>query len=141
MLADSIAPGADSDSDGMADAFEYLYLSGLGANPGVDGEGDGMTNLDEYLNGTNPASATDSLRVTMYSTTAGGGSSFLAWTSNASRLYRIETRTDLHSAWTHDPTFGLITPDIGLGTSRTVTAISAAKRFYRVRAIRPLSPP
>ncbi len=33
VQTDTIAPGIDTDGDGMADAFEYLYLGGLGALP------------------------------------------------------------------------------------------------------------
>ncbi len=57
VQTDTIAPGIDTDSDGMADAFEFLYLGGLGALPNLDSDGDGMTNVQEYLEGTNPTLA------------------------------------------------------------------------------------
>ncbi|HEY0724232.1 MAG TPA: hypothetical protein VGD41_09650, partial [Pyrinomonadaceae bacterium] len=143
VKTDFIAPGLDTDGDGMADAFETLYLGGLAALPNLDADGDGMTNQQEYLEGTNPALATDRLRITLYSTNPGGTSSPLTWTSNLSRLYQIEVNpsVDLNPAgWVNDLTFGVITPDVGATTSRTATSAPGNKRFYRVRAIRPLVP-
>jgi len=50
-------PCADSDHDGMPNAWEVKY--GLNPNNASDGpadaDGDGYTNLEEYLNGTDPA--------------------------------------------------------------------------------------
>jgi len=140
VQTDTIAPGIDTDSDGMADAFEFLYLGGLAANPNLDSDGDGMSNLQEYLEGTNPALPNDRLRITLYSTNPGGSSSSITWTSTARRLYQIEVNPDLNPlSWTNDLTFGVITPD-GTSTTRNVTSVAGPKRFYRVRAIRPLSP-
>lgn len=143
VKTDFVAPGLDTDADGMADAFEFLFLGGLAGLPNVDTDGDGMTNQQEYLEGTNPALATDRLRVTVYSTNPGGTNSLLTWTSTLARLYQIEVNpsADLNPlSWTNDLTFGVITPDIGASTSRNVTSISGPKRFYRVRSIRPLVP-
>lgn len=52
---DSLEPGtpcADSDNDGLPDAFEALYPRSESRNSDVDG--DGYTALEEYLNGTRP---------------------------------------------------------------------------------------
>lgn len=142
VQTDFVAKGRDTDLDGLADAFEFLYLGGLGGDPSLDTDGDGMTNLDEYQNGTIANSANDRLRITNFSTTVGGTSSMITWAGTAARLYRIETNPDLDPLnWTNDPTFGVITPDAGNATNRTVLAATAAKRFYRVRAVRPLPPP
>ncbi len=141
LQTDTVAPGADSDADGMADAFEFLYLAGLGGDPSGDADGDGTTNLDEYLNGTSPTVATDTLRITAFSASMHGTNASLTWTSNASRLYRIQMTLDLTSRWADDPTLGIIVPDAGVQTSRTITAFPSNTRFYRVRAIRPLSSP
>ncbi len=100
-----------------------------------------MSDVQEYLEGTNPTNPSDRFRITIFNTNPGGTSSLLTWTSTAARLYQIEVNPDfLPNNWTNDPTFGIITPDVGATTSRALTATSAAKRFYRVRAIRPLLP-
>jgi hypothetical protein len=141
LKTDSIAMGVDSDGNSIADAWEYLYFGGLlGAAANQDADGDGMTNLQEYLEGTNPLLAGDRLRITVYSTNAGGTNSLLTWTSTTGRLYTIETSPDLSpNSWINDTTFSYpISPDQGTLTTRTVIQSTATKRFFRVRAIRPL---
>jgi hypothetical protein len=143
VKTDFVAPGLDTDADGMADAFEFLYLGGLAALPNVDTDGDGMTNRQEYLEGTDPSLPSDRLRITIYTTNPGGANSLITWSSNLSRLYQIEVNTNTNLdplAWTNDLTFGVITPDVGQTTSRNVTSSPSSKRFYRVRSIRPLVP-
>ena len=54
VQTDTIAPGIDTDGDGMADAFEYQYFGSLAMNGTADSDGDGMSDLQEYLEGTNP---------------------------------------------------------------------------------------
>ena len=44
----------DTDSDGMADAWEQANFTNLAAQPGADADGDGYTNLDEFLGNSNP---------------------------------------------------------------------------------------
>src|SRR2546423_369809 len=45
---------ADSDHDGLGDAWELQYFGNLSANPNDDPDHDGLTNLQEYHAGTNP---------------------------------------------------------------------------------------
>ncbi|MBN1852338.1 MAG: pectate lyase [Pirellulales bacterium] len=47
---------ADTDHDGMPDAWEkqYNFDPNQGSDPSEDSDGDGYTNVEEYLNGTNP---------------------------------------------------------------------------------------
>jgi hypothetical protein len=57
----SAAAPADTDNDGMPDAWEIRY----GLNPhdpadaALDSDGDGYTNIEEYINGTNPQQFVD----------------------------------------------------------------------------------
>lgn len=141
VQTDSVLPGRDADGDGIADAFERTHFGLAGTNPNADSDGDGTSDLEEYLNGTNPLLPNDRLRVTQFSTDGGGTNSLITWTSTPSRLYRIEVKANMTDLdWAPDATFGVITPNVGPETSRTVTASAATRRFYRVRAIRPLLP-
>jgi hypothetical protein len=54
VKSDSIAPGADTDADGIADAFEYQYFGGTDADPDADSDTDGTTNKQEYTDKTDP---------------------------------------------------------------------------------------
>ena len=142
LKTDTIAPGIDTNVIGIPDAWQYLYFGGLGVDPNADPDGDGMTNLQEYLAGTNPLLATDQLRIITFATNNTGTSASLMWASTVARLYAIETRTDLITgSWTLDPNFGSgFAPDAGSMTTRALVETSGPKRFFRVRAIRPLSP-
>lgn len=48
------ADSADSDGDGLPDAWEQLFFDGLAQTPAGDPDGDGLSNLDENTNTTNP---------------------------------------------------------------------------------------
>lgn len=143
LVTQSIPAGADADSDGLTDAWELERAGNLTTfTLDGDADGDGITDLGEYLNGTDPTSPGSALRITEFSTNSDGTSSLLTWTSTPARFYSIETTTDLVAVpFTLDPNFGApFAPDPGTQTTRSLTAAPGAKRFYRVRAIRPLAP-
>jgi hypothetical protein len=56
---EAIVAFADTDSDGLPDAWETDFFGGLGVvnDPHDDYDGDGISNWEEYLSGTNPLSA------------------------------------------------------------------------------------
>jgi hypothetical protein len=140
VQTDHILAGVDSDSDGIADAFEYQNWGDLTtANGSTDADKDGISDKDEYLDGTSPVISTDRLRITVFATNSDGTSSPITWTSTTARLYVIETKPDLFAAmWAPDPTFGIpFAPDSGTSTMRTATASTATKRFYRVDSCLP----
>ncbi len=141
VQTDHIAMGVDSNGNGIPDAWEYLYFGGLlgAGGQNLDADGDGITNLQEYLDGTNPLVRTDALRITAFASNSGGTSSNVTWTSNAARLYIIETNTDLLSMFNPDTIFGTpFAPDAGSSTSKVLVESLANKRFFRVRSVRPL---
>jgi hypothetical protein len=45
---------ADSDSDGLPDAWELQYFGNLNQGPNDDPDGDGITNIQEFYEGRNP---------------------------------------------------------------------------------------
>lgn len=54
VQTDTIDPGADTDGDGLPDAYEYIYFGNLDMNGGGDADGDGEDNLSEFRAGTVP---------------------------------------------------------------------------------------
>ncbi len=140
MQTDTIAAGIDTDRNGLADAWEYLYFGNIGVNPNADANGDGMSNFQEYLTGNSPVAPNSGLRVTAISFDPAHANSLITWTSNTVHFYTVETTTNLVAGpWT-DSGLGTIIPDSGVATTRTVSNAGQTKRFYRIRAIRPLLP-
>ena len=148
VQTDTIRPGFDDDMDGMADAFEWQYFDGLGMTAATDTDGDGMTDVQEYLNGTDPTLPGDRLRIISIAITArdvANTSTQLLWASTLSRLYAIDTTTDLTNpaSWADlglDSGPNSVVPSVGTSTSRTVNTPTVPARFFRVRAVRPLAP-
>jgi hypothetical protein len=139
VQTDTIANGADTDSDGMADAWERIYFGSTAANPGDDPDGDGATNAQEYAAGTDPNNGADALVITSYNIAPGGTNVALTWQSVPTRNYRIEQTLNLAPATWLDSGLGLIASG-GASTSATFTVTNAPMRFYHVRALRPLAP-
>jgi hypothetical protein len=139
VQTDAIPRGPDSDASGLPDAWERSYFGHLGVNPKADTDGDGMSNLDEYFAGTNPTNPSDNLRITNDTFSPGGTLANLTWTSVPTRYYYIWRTPALSpSTWT-DSGLGLIAPD-GLSTTRSFSETSLPVRFFRVQAVRPLTP-
>jgi hypothetical protein len=140
VQTDFIVPGLDTDGDGIADAWELTYTNSLaGFGPGSDADGDGATDKDEYLAGTHPLNPASVLAITAYSSLPDGTLPSLTWNSVMTRQYRILKRLDLTTPVWFDSGLGLIAPD-GATTTRSFADTNAPQRFYRVQAIKPLSP-
>jgi hypothetical protein len=138
VQSDTIAPGVDSNSDGIPDAWELLNFGTLNIDPNADPDNDGMSNRQEYLAGTNPNNALDVLQVKTASFGLNGTTVSLTWSSVPTRQYYIQKTSDLTTPWT-DSGLGLITPD-GATTTRVFSDTGAPASFYRVQAVRPLAP-
>jgi hypothetical protein len=138
VQTDSIAPGADSDGDGITDAWELTYTNTLTAfTAATDSDGDGVTDKKEYLADTNPLDANDLLLITSGAFAPGGTNVNLTWLSKPTRLYYLEKTPDLTAPAWLDSGLGLIAPD-GATTTRAFNDTNAPIRFYRVEAMRPL---
>jgi hypothetical protein len=140
VQTDTIAPGVDTDGDGIADAWELLHFGNLTtANATSNFDGDPATDLQEYLADTDPKDATSYLRITAYATAPTGTTNALTWTSALTRLYHVQESLNLGGPIWYDSTLGLISPD-GATTTRNATDTNAPIRFYRVQAAFPLGP-
>jgi hypothetical protein len=135
VQTDTVAPGKDTDHDGIADAWELTCTNTLAAfNATSDTDGDGMTDKQEALADTSPLDAADNLRVLSY--TRSGTYNTLWWTSKPTRFYAVQRRLALDPAsnWVDYVTLPIPGAD-NVGFDRTTTA-----DFYRLRAYRPLLP-
>ncbi len=142
VQTDRIAPGADSDGDGIADAFEYFWTGGLTAmNATSDFDRDGASDLQEYLAGTIPIDPKDNLRLTSFTVGTGGTNAVVTWTTQPTRFYYLQQRPDFttNSLWL-DTGLGLIIPNSGTNITRALSGTTGSQRFLRVEAVRPLSP-
>ena len=142
VQTDLLLEGADSDGDGIPDAWELLKFGNLAvANATSDFDGDGVSDKSEYAADTNPLDAASFLRITSVTASSAGTTNAVTWTSEPTRHYRLWQTNDLAGAgaWL-DSAFGLIPPDLGATTTRTATNTAAEVRFFRVEVIRPLAP-
>jgi Bacterial TSP3 repeat len=142
LQTDSISPGPlDGNGSGLPIAWEKEFFGTTNINANADPDGDGMSNLQEYLAGTNPTDPNSRLRITAISGNTVGSTATLTWTSVPSRLYYVNERTNLTTgAWATNLTLGVVSPDVGSTTTRSLTDSAVTKRFFRVQAVVPLSP-
>jgi hypothetical protein len=95
-----LGPGADSDNNGLPDAWEIKHFGAIGVDPAADADGDGTTNLIEYLAGTDPRNPASAFRPTSHTS---GGDLVLTIPTASDRNYRVWGTANLQGTWTeHD---------------------------------------
>jgi Bacterial TSP3 repeat len=137
VQTDAIPKGADSDGDGITDAWELTYTNTLTAfGNSTDADGDGVSDKNEYLADTNPIDPSDYLRIIQ--TTRGlFGPTYvtLRWTSKPTRFYAVQNRPALQSgSWADYTVFPFA------GANNAGFDEPASIQFYRIRAFNPLTP-
>ena len=127
----------DSDNDGIGDAWEMERFGNLtAANATTNADNDPASDLDEYRAATLPNHPGDWLQLVSQTLAPTGTTITLRFTTSATRLYRIESSTDLKVWTTVSPS--PFTPDAGGVTEKAVTIPAGPSRFFKVTAIRPL---
>lgn len=140
VQTDSLDWGPDSDGDGIPDAYEYAKTGNLtNLTAGGDFDGDGPGDKDEFLADTDPTNPAKLLEITALSRAA--NTNVVTWTVEPTRTYRLEHANSADNAalWT-DSGLGVLPPGGGPTLTGLVPDPAATTRFYRAKAIVPLSP-
>ncbi len=139
VQTDSIQQGALA-PDGLPIAWLLTNFGTTNVNANADPTGKGMTIGQDYLAGTDPNNVNSILRITAGSFSSGGTSAALTWDSVPTRFYYLQKTIGLSSPVWNDSGLGLVSPFAGTTTSASFTDTNAPDRFYRVEAVRPLTP-
>lgn len=137
---ESFAPGTDTDSDRIPDAWEQERtgrLTVLGEE--TDTDNDGLSDVGEYQADTDPIDPDEHLQITRFTLTGDGRNVHLSWATRATRFYTVQIRSrfDENSPWTN-----LFQPSVR-GTDEEVSIVvtnaqNSFRSFFRVQALRPL---
>jgi hypothetical protein len=138
--------GPDTDGDGLPDDWERTYAGDLAmlADGLADNDGDGHSNAEEYLADTDPLNADSYLHITLSDFGAGGSPVTLTWASRPTRVYRLlkvnafGPSKDPPFPWM-DAGLGVICPDPGPTTTRSLLDPAASMQFFEIQAGKPLS--
>ena len=132
---------ADTDADGIADAWERQFFGDLTTSSATsDFDKDGASDKNEYIAGTTPNDHADYLRIV--STTYNGGftQATVVFTTDPARVYRLETSDALGvtpDVWSNSA-HGTFAPDAGVTTTKVISWSGTTKKFIRAVAARPL---
>jgi Tol biopolymer transport system component len=126
-LADSLA--ADSDHDGLPDAWEMYFFGTLDQTGSDDFDQDGYSNLAEFIAGTDPTDPGAAFRI--QSASSADGQLSMSWNITPFRTYRIEFKDDL-SATDWSPSTEAPVVSGNLARFAPALALDSSQRFYRV---------
>jgi hypothetical protein len=132
----------DTDGDGLSDAWEREKANGNLATLGTpgDSDGDGQSNLAEFTTDTDPLDPNDLFRVTNFSQINNGDFVSLEFTSKTTRFYQVQDSLNLSGGTWQEVGLGIIPGGVNF-TSTGFNGPAAARKFYRVSALRPLAGP
>ncbi len=141
FVQSTLAPGPDTDGDGIPDAWEQWRVGNLTtlSNGVADAEADGVTDLSEYLADTDPLTGE---QLEVQSISGANGTNTITWSSRPTRLYYVEASnlmSEAAGAW-NDVGGGLLGPPAGSLSTSSVANAGATSYFLRVRAVVPLAP-
>jgi hypothetical protein len=130
--------GADSDGDGLSDAWELAYFGDLSHTADGDddvGGPDGMTNIEEQAAGTDPTDRNSRFRIIVITSS----DTIIAWTTVHGKTYAVQSCDALDEEWT-DVSDPITEQDGGPGDEGVevwtdLNTAGVAKRFYRVRIV------
>ncbi len=140
VRTDRLSSGPDRDNDGIPDPWERRMTGNTNFVGSGDADFDGQTDLNEYLADTDPLNASNRLSISSFSTLT--GTNQLAWPVTQTRRYELQQANVLTGtvSWA-DSGYGVMPPDSGSNMTRNIArSASETSRFYRVRAVLPLSP-
>lgn len=133
---DMIGGSADSDIDGLADAWEIANFGDLSQGAGGDADNDGATNGEEYGADTDPNDAADFLQISAINVSVFGPQ--VVWPAKPNRTYAVYWSPDLQGGNWILLQSGLTTAVAGnLTANDTTGAPMPGERFYRVEAEAP----
>jgi hypothetical protein len=128
---------ADSDFDGMDDAWEITHFGDLSRDGSGDADSDSFTDRQEYVLGSNPNNASSGFPP--LSVESGGNTFRVSFPTVAGRRYTVLGRSSLTSGdWSAVTTLapGSTNPVTGDGNIKTVTETGLSgtgARFYRIQ--------
>lgn len=136
LVQTTTMPQGTPAANGLPVAWLLENFSTTSVNAGSDPDGDGMSNAQEYWAGTDPNSAASALRITHFARgTPTPTYATMLWTSVPTRFYAVQQCSDLAAGSWSDLT---VWPWPGADNASWDDFDS--RRFYRVRAYRPLTP-
>lgn len=131
----SIDPGNCSITNGIPDAWIRQHFGTNSFSASADSDTDGVVNADEYIAGTNPTNQFDYLAITRSSVT--GGNFQISWASTQSRVYTVSYKSNLMDAVWIDSGLGTNYADAGTNTIKLIP-LPPTQGFFRVKAVLPL---
>lgn len=143
----SLAAAADTDADGIPDAWERLHAGNLTQMSLVtDSDADGVSDAGEYQADTNPLDGSDFLDILSFiaprQLVPGGPLvADISWTSRPSRRYVVQASSALLAAWSART--GPVLALSGTSTSAAFPNPAGERSFYRVTPapLLPVTPP